>query len=81
MKKLVVSALSVAVLGLGFASIAGEKAAAKEKVRIVKVDEKKDLDVYLQWITLCSEFRDKKISKGVVKFKDFNVIVKCEFNK
>ncbi len=82
MKKLVTLALSVAVLGLGFTSNAKEKATAeKENVRVVTIDEKKDLDVYMQWLLLCSEFKEKNISRGVVKFKDFQVVVKCEFNK
>jgi hypothetical protein len=85
MKKLI-SVVTAVVLSLSVASMAQEKvvkAATKEKesVRVVKIDEKRDLDVYLQWLLLCEEFREKHISQGIVKFKDFQVIVKCEFNK
>jgi S-adenosylmethionine synthetase len=83
MKKLVVSAISALVLGtgFGFASNAAEAKHVKtpEKVKVVKLKKKEELDLYLIWSWVCSSIEE--YDKVIVRFEDLEIKIQCKIKK
>ncbi len=80
MKKFVVTALSVAVLGLGAVSIAGEKVAAKgAKPIIIKMENTLEEGF---WDLACWKLiKEKRTNKILIIDKEYEVIVTCKKQK